>query len=247
MATPPFDTIETILNATRVRMNDAIQSLGGEVLTDNAVFTTQMVNNAWRRFQRRLSQLDAGLMRDQVMFTALPTVANTDPATQVWMDWTGYNDGSTLHTGFAFPQLCIQPISFAERANGGTDNFDDLDLPVENGLPMIQKQEFNQMWEWRNGRAYFPGSTVLMDMIMRFDSFLADFTSISVTPTQTVPVVQCLDPMTLYIMYEASFARNDLDAEDILSKADQAALMVAARDSSKARNLLKQAELGKMA
>lgn len=246
--TPPFDTIETILNATRVRMNDAIQSLGGEVLTDNAVFTPQMVNSAYRRFQRRLSQLDAGLLRDQVTFLALPAVANSDPATQPWMDWTGYSaDGASVtDASFAFPQTCIQPISFASRANGSTDNFDELDNPVENGLPMVQKQDWLQQWEWRSNKAYFVGALALVDLVMRFDSYLADFAA-PINPASLVPIVQCLDPFSLYIMYEASFARNDMDAESILEKADQAALMVAARDSEKARNLLKQSELGKMA
>ena len=44
----PYDQLEVVLFSARVRLNDAIQSIYGDILTDLAAFTPQIVNNAWR-------------------------------------------------------------------------------------------------------------------------------------------------------------------------------------------------------
>ena len=42
----PFDTVDTALNMARTRLNDAIASLSGDVLTNDQPFTTQIFQGA---------------------------------------------------------------------------------------------------------------------------------------------------------------------------------------------------------
>jgi hypothetical protein len=49
--TAPYDSLENVLNTARVRLNDAIQQLGGDIMKDSQPFTQQMANSAWRRLQ----------------------------------------------------------------------------------------------------------------------------------------------------------------------------------------------------
>lgn len=60
MPSSPYDTLESVLTAARIRVNDAIKAIGGEILTDDAAFTIQTINNAWRRLQAVLAEANAG-------------------------------------------------------------------------------------------------------------------------------------------------------------------------------------------
>ena len=51
MPTAPYDMLSAVVNTARVRLNDAIASISGDILTDNAAFTGAAINAAWRRLQ----------------------------------------------------------------------------------------------------------------------------------------------------------------------------------------------------
>jgi hypothetical protein len=248
MPSAPYDIIETILNAARVRLNDAIQSLRGDILTDDAPFTTQAVNNAWRRFQRRLASLGyQGLETEAAIFSALPVVSGTDPATQVSLSWSGYFNGATTDDTIALPQIFMAPLELWERPNGSAGNFNRMDL-ILNGLPMVQKHDWNQIWEWRADAIWMAGALALTDLRIRFQRYFADFTDISAEggSSQVVPIMECLDPFSLYVAYEMAGAREDMDATTLLSMADQAAALIAMRQSQDDRETYKASEFGKM-
>ena len=248
MPTAPFDTIETILDAARTRLNDAIQSLSGEVLTDNAPFTTQMVNNAWRRFQRKLAGYGYTVLEQSTFITGLPSCYTVDAGVQVWIDWTGYFNGNTLNTSYVLPQWFISPLKLQERINGGGGNFLEMDQILLD-LPHIQQGNWNRLWEWKDQRLYMPGSTTNTDLYVRGQSYLADFTDLSQPDAglQPVPIVQVLDPLANYVCAEMASSRGDIDAKSFVADAESGTLLVAARDTSMARSLRKVSEAQKMA
>ena len=91
-------------------------------MTDSQPFTLPIVNVAWRVLQRKLAGLGYLLFEKEFILTALPPVSGSppDPGTQVWIDWTGYDDGSgTLNTNFVLPQWFISPLTLWERINVG--------------------------------------------------------------------------------------------------------------------------------
>ena len=57
MAVAPYPTLESILNISRMRINDMIVSAGGQTLQDTAPFTLPMCNVAYQKFQQLLVSL----------------------------------------------------------------------------------------------------------------------------------------------------------------------------------------------
>ena len=175
MPTAPYDTLESILNAARVRLNDAIASLGGDVLKDIAVFTPQIVNNAWRRLQELLANYGFAALNREAIFASVPAVVGSDYGIQVWFNWASYFDGSSLQSAPLLPQDMIAPLDLFERVHGtGTVVYTPMDQ-LFNGLPTVAKQALNRVWEWRQETVYMPGAIGLTDLRLRYAAYLADF------------------------------------------------------------------------
>src|SRR6185437_12059934 len=105
MATAPYDSLEAVLNAARVRLNDAYQTpsgapagqIGGEVLGDTQVFTLPTINAAWRRLQEFLIEKEFDRLQDETILLSVTATATADPGILCYIDWTGYFDGVTLN------------------------------------------------------------------------------------------------------------------------------------------------------
>ena len=228
MPLAPTDNLETIVNSARMRLNDMIVSVGGDIVTDNAVFTPTIVNTAWRKQQDKLSSLGFPVLTGEVVFEGLPS-GLSDSASQTFLDWTGFFDGSALHAAFALPQYMIEPIRLDERIAASGD-FLQMDK-LTRGLPLITKSAWNKFWEWRSGAGgagsgaiWMPGTTGTWDVRIRASIYLPDFVPAATTPfiSQPVPIVRCEDSFSLYMVAEVCAARGDLDTKTIKSEADAA-------------------------
>ena len=242
----PYDTINAVLNAARVRMNDAIQSIGGDVLTNAQPFTLVAVNSAWRVLQRTLAGLGYWTLEEETIITGLAAIVTADPATQVYIDWDGYYNGTATDPAKVLPDTLIEPLDCWEREATTTDEFQDMDLILD-GLPRIPQVQGMRRWEFRANKLYMPGSLTDIDLLVRYSKFLADFTDPSVTPTQPVPIVQCLDPFSNLICAEMSKARGDIDGQQFVTAAMAGCQLIALRNGQAERGALKASEYGKMA
>lgn len=187
MPQTPYDPLESVLNTSRVRLNDAIQSLAGQILTDIGVFTPAVVNAAWRRLQELLANFGFARLKQEIIFPAVPATTNLDVGSQVWLDWTGYFDGTSEQSAPALPSDFISPLLLWERVTGSAGNYPDVDR-VENGLPTAPKQTMNKLWEWRDERIYMPGATGTTDLRVRYAALLPDF-NIGVQTVLTAPMM----------------------------------------------------------
>lgn len=247
-ATPPLDTIGSVLDVVRARVNDVIQTTGGQTLTDAADFTPVMVNAAWRVLQNRLRAIGYtgfAKLKDDLVISALTLSASADPAVQNYIDWTGFFDGVTLNTGKVLPQEFLSPLVLWERPNGINANFRQID-PTLNGIPTNgAKQSRNLNWEWRNDRIYFPGTTITWDLRVRCLTLQPDFTD-PIDPTQTVPIVDCLDPFASLIAKEFCDPRGDVDAKLFDNLADAGIAAMYSRNTAQATAISKPSDYGKM-
>lgn len=243
MAVAPYDVIQTVCNSARVKLNDAIQALAGEVLTDNAVFTTQFVNNAWRRLQRGLAARGYLTLEDQAIILAIPAAGSADPGQESWINWAGCFDGVNSFATPVLPQNFISPLRLWGRQNGTTDSFEDMDM-VLRGLPSVPKKDWNELWEWREDAIFYNGANVATDLRVRYAAYFGDFASVT-DGTQVVPIMQCLDPFSNLICSEVSGSRGDVDAASFDEKAEAGMDAIAARDLQGPRSMLKSSEAGK--
>lgn len=212
-------------------MDDAIQSLGGDILTDDQPFTQQMVNSAWRRMQEYLANFGHTRGIDEIIIKGLPTCGSLDPSTQCWIDWTGYFDGTQLWEAFALPQKFYSPLKLWERISNQNAFFAPMNCRMD-GLPDGPKGWRNYVFEWRNDRLYMPGSQNSMDLRIRFAQFFPDFVTQGATEwfQQPVPIARCLDSFADYICVEASDGRDDVDSETFKKRAESEAKLIFNRD-----------------
>ena len=182
MATAPYDTLDVIEQAARVRVNDAIVSINGEIFTDMAAFTPNIVNNSWRRVQEFLADRGYAALTDETYYTAVAAWAATDPGKFVWFNWAQYWDGVNNQVAPVFPQNMIAPIDMFERITGSNSKYVPMDQVFQNGLPTANpsggataRDTLNRLWEYRSETIYMPGATGQVDIRLRYAKYIADF------------------------------------------------------------------------
>jgi len=239
--TANYDTLETILNAARLRMGDATQTLAGDVFTDSQPFTFQAVNTAWRRLQRVLAGMGYWTLANEIVVSGLAAAENPDPALQSLISWTGYSNGTTFDDSKYLPANLIEPWDCWERPAGTKSVFNDMDL-IEGAMPMVPKNDYNQLWSWRADVLCLPGSNVAFDLRIRYGALRRDFTSTA----EQVPIVDCLDAFSNFICAEMAGPRGDLDAAAFDARGVDAAKLIAARNGADSSGFVKNSERGKM-
>ncbi len=251
MPNPPYDGVETILQAARVRLNDAINTIAGEILTDTAPFSQTITNNAYRRLQEFLANLGYPRLTSEIIFLTVPASLSSDYGSYVQLNWAGYNNNSgPVLANPILPQDMIGPMDLWERFSGSTGNYSPMDQ-VLNGLPTVSKGQLNKLWEWRNDTIYMPGANGITDIRLRYSAYLPDLVTnspIAATPwyQQLVPIVRCLNPFAWYICSEMARSRGDLDAGYFDQMAESSATEIWNRDPSQPRSIYKTSEYGKM-
>ena len=228
----PYFTLDTVLSTARTRLNDAIQQLSGDILKDSQPFTQQMANSAWLRMQQFLANLGFARLTDEEIITGLPIAASSDPASQCWIDWTGFYDGTQIWQRFALPRRCSFPLKIWDRVTGFNSGWGEPIRNLMDGLPATFKYPRNGIFEWRNDRIYMPGTTVPVDLRVRFAQFFPFFETQGQTQwyQQPVPIVGCLDALADYICVEASDGRDDVDSQTFKTRAEGEAKLIFNRD-----------------
>lgn len=223
---PPYDTVESVMNLARVRINDAIKSLSGDILQDSQPFSQVMANAGWRKFQAYLAYLGHSRFKQNAVLLAYPPMANTDPAIQPSLSWSGSFDGTSYYVSPALPQDFILPLKMWERQNGLKMPFGYPMRKSLDGLPSrITPQAFQYDWEWREDSLYFPGSFNTLDFRIEYAAFLQDFVTQGQGPgqvlwyNQPVPIMRCLSPLASFIAAEFAKPRADMDAQAFIDDA----------------------------
>lgn len=252
MPTAPYDPLETALQLARVRINDSINGIGGQILTDTASFTPTMVNaGAWRTLQNRLRAIGYtgfARLKDDLIIPAIPPSGSPDPGVNNYITWAGFYNGSGTASSPVLPQEFVAPLLCWERPSGINANFTVIDQCL-NGLPTNgAKQSRNLNWEWINDQIRFPGSTITWDLRLRCLAFQPDFPlSMGNLVTSTpIPILDCLDPFSSLIAYEFCSARGDLDAKVFNDSANMAIAAIYSRDTAQPTAARKPSEYGLM-
>jgi len=107
LPTAPLDTLESVVNTARSRLNDAIVAIGGEIFTDNSAFGLTAIIAAWRRTQEYLASRGFQDLIQETIFKNVTACASPDQGQFVWFNWTQYFDGNAPHNTPVFPQNMI--------------------------------------------------------------------------------------------------------------------------------------------
>lgn len=231
--TAPFDTVEGALNLARVRMNDAIQSAGGDILTDAQPFTQTMANAAWRGLQDFLANMGYTAFKKPLVLTAFPIAASSDPASQTQLNWSYFFDGvsyyspATTPTAPVLPQDLIIPLRMWERLTGTNSSFIPME-PCADALPDVRKGGLNRFWLWENNTIYMPGSLFSMDLRLEYSAYLPDFVTNGAIQWYTlpIPIMRAMDALADFICAEAAGPRGDVDAATFIASGEKKARLI---------------------
>lgn len=259
-----LDVVQTILNTAKVRLNDnvnTLQSVSGSLLGMNQYQTLQIVNVAWRRMLQWLQDLGAEGVREEGLIANIPACASTDPVSQVYLDFGGYFDGVTYHTGTnELPPDLLRPLRLWERVYvvSNTNPLYDMDYEI-GSLPSVAKGVWNKLWTWRQDKLYMIGATGAFDIRMSYIGLFVDFQDVGSSTSlwyqvvntpwfgQPVPITQCEDAFADWICSEVEIARQDAaSALAFQMNAKDKTQLILNRDTLQPKFIMKASELQKM-
>jgi hypothetical protein len=221
----PYPLVNDALNLARTRINDAIQSIGGEMLTNTQPFTQVMCNGAWNRMQKFLASMGYSRVRQRAVLTGFPVVGSQDPASQCILNWSFYFDGVSYWAPPNVPVLppdLIAPLRISERQSSGFQatltsgytGFRPMQLTPD-GNYNCRKQCFNGWFDWRGDDLIMPGATMPIDFEIFYSAMLPAFNTIGQIPwyQQSIPIIQGDSALAHYICREFAVGRGDMDAQ----------------------------------
>ena len=200
------------LNSARGRLNDHLSTLapiGGKILALETAATQQLTNNAFRKMQDMLADRGYADLIGDAIISQFPQVASPDPASQVWLSWTGCFDGANYYPLPCLPADFTHPAKLWERWSGQNASF----VPMEkwlDGLPTPTKQTYNRIWEWRGDAIYMPGSLNLEDIRVRYYRYFSDFLDVGSVRwfQQPIKIMRGSDSLSWFICYEIANSRG---------------------------------------
>jgi hypothetical protein len=227
----PYIIVNDALNLARVRINDAIVSIGGDMLTNVQPFTQVMTNAAWLKMQQYLAQLGYSRSRKRTVLTGFPVVGSTDPASETRLDWSTYYDGVSYFIPpnvQVLPPDFLAPMRIGERQSQGfqptlttgSSGFRPVTL-ARDGNVNWRKKPWNGWFDWRDDFIVMPGATAMFDLEIFYAAYLGDFLTVGEVPwySQPVPIMRSLSALANYIAAEFSGPRGDLDAQQFVTDA----------------------------
>ncbi len=228
----PYDTVSTIINTVKTRLNSQSKAAADITIT-NQPYMQQCFNTAWRKFQMFLANLGYIKFTKEVILENLAPKVSADPAVQCFLDWSGYDNGTTLDTGIVLPQDLILPMRIWQRVTDQNAMFCPM-VQWLDGMPSIPATAYNQVWEWRGDAIYLTGANSALDLRIRYANFIGDFVEANNLQwyEQTVPIVRALDSLSLFVCAEIAGSRPDLelDTAAFIQNAEASAKLIYNRD-----------------
>ena len=233
-----YPILDDVLNLARVRVNDAIQSIGGDTLTDDQPFTQVMANAAWLKLQQFLGNMGYSRNRKRVVLTGMPVVDSQDPASETLLTQEYFYDGVSYWippNTPVLPQDFIAPLRIGERQSvgyqpvltQGNQRFNPLRLSPD-GNPCTKKTNWNGWFDWYSDCIVMPGSVVPMDLEIYYAAYMGDFITVGETQwyQQPVPIMRSQSALANYIAFEYANPRGDMDANAFQAAAEQDARLI---------------------
>jgi hypothetical protein len=171
----------------------------GDIFSDQQAYVLPTINAAWRKLQKKLADKGYPRFKKETVITSIPIVADTNPASQCWMDWSNFFDGlGPPVTTPVLPGDLISPTTIWERQTGMQANFCIMRL-VGDGLYDRIKGSWNRMWDWHDDKLFFAGSLLLMDFRVAYNAFLADIVpDANGWAFTAVPIMRCEEALAWY-------------------------------------------------
>lgn len=204
-----YPIADDVMQLSRSLVGDMLQSAGGAILTNRRPFTVPMLNSAIRRVQRYYANngIESNIV-DNFLLTGITPAATSDPSVQVWIGATGYFDGVKVNAQPVLPPDLIVPLAVWERTTGTSGSFVPVMPAHGDGLPSRVPGQTFDLFEWRNDRINFIGSTVTEDLRLRYEQALSPIGTNADLTQVSIPLRDSHEALAFWMIYYFGFARG---------------------------------------
>lgn len=205
-----YPTVEDVLETARSESNDAILSLGGDILADNQPYIMPLMQACYRNLQRRLRRPGVNTFKAYEYALNLLPVQNpggvADTTIQVQLTYTGYFDGVQQHQNPTLPPDMLEPLEVWERQNGSVDAWTPV-MQAANNIPTLVQTYRFRYWDWESDTLYFPGATIARDIKIEYLKMLPTLTDVN----SPVLIVDCQDTMAMLLLEKVAKMRGGVE------------------------------------
>lgn len=183
-----YNSAGDVSRRLRTIVNDSEIS-GGDILTDDAPFTFEILNGAYERVQLELAKAGIEVSITYAWLIGLPIMPTVDAEARMVIDDTGCNILYPTGTGDVFaaaPQLPVDlvlPLDLFERQTGTTQLAGRLSQPA-GGLRSADQQLTLCEWEWKADGIQTRGALQSQDLKIEYEKQLPKL----VVPEDPVPI-----------------------------------------------------------
>ena len=219
VATSAYNTAEDVLVRLRTIMNDS-EVEGGDVLTDSAPFTFDLLNSAFERVQLELAKVGVEVAVETAWLIGLPSMPTVDPEARLVLDDDGthvvYPNG-VGNADYDSPQLptdLVMPLKLWERQTATTTFPDEMRQP-NGGLSEMNQQNFLVDWEWQTDEIRFRGALQSQDVKIKYERALLKL----IAPTDHVPIRGVVNAAAYFAAYRFAQSRGGMIAPQFKQEA----------------------------
>ena len=212
--TTAYGTVEDVLLDARAIANDMAVP-GGDVLTDDAPFSIQFVNQAYRRIQAYLAQYGVETYATYEWLLGIASNTTGDPESRVLLSDSGLQiitPSGMNESSYASPVLpddLVAPLRLRERPNGSTQTAIPMHRPNDGLRPWRQPFTFLRCWDWLDDTLWFYGATQSIDIELKYEKHLPILSQV----TDTVPIRGVDNAAAYRVAYAFSKARGSAIAD----------------------------------
>jgi hypothetical protein len=239
VATSAYGLVENVLlDARAITLDMAIP--GGDVLTDDAPFSMQFVNQAYRRIQSYLAQYGVETYSTFLWLLNIPANTTGDPESRVLLSDSGtevITPSGAGESSFAEPILpddLVCPLRLRERPNGSTGVAIPMHRPNDGLRPYRQPFQFLRHWDWRDDNLWFYGATQNIDIELMYEKHLPILQQV----TDTVPIRGVDNAAAYRVAYAFSKGRGG-EMADSFGQEGQIELDLLANRAQRAKQRIK--------
>jgi hypothetical protein len=176
IASSAYNTAEDLLVRVRTILNDS-EVIGGDIITDQAPFSFDLLNAAFERVQLELAKVGVEVATAEAWLIGLPIMPTIDSEGRMIVDDTGCNIFYPNGVGNVFsltpllPADLILPLRLWERPTN-TANYAEPMRQPNAGLSNMQQSQYLCDWEWKADGLRFRGATQSLDVKILYEKHL---------------------------------------------------------------------------
>jgi hypothetical protein len=212
----PYPTINAVMESARARVNDMMNDVNGDLLSNDAPYAQTYLTSAWDWCQARCDTAGVQTFIRSVVLSGIPMRSNNDVGNEGWITWSGCSDGVFQFSSPVLPQDMISPKSIwrrrsvAPNSDGSSSinpsGFELMSQAVD-GLPAYLDCN---VYDWRDDGIYFYGADYAQDWKFRYSAYRPPL--VITRPDDQVPIMMCKDCLGARVAFEFASARGAAQA-----------------------------------